>query len=328
MNLKRKLFTARVRERQCGETVAPREPINAVKRNDKGGRDERVHFAQGMAEKAPGKGPDKPDFLGEYSVEITAQGWIGQRIGIDAVEGTPFIVHNLARNVDERKSVQAAGHGTMLVDEAAAVSIQKRTGSFVVIGHECFPLIIGAHIEDEGLIEFGPYQPEDCDALPTTDKNLLAYLRIEPVKAPAQKGRVQERYVEEPPAAVRTAVGTADAVARTVEAGAEPVVDAGEQAAVVVENFFHGPLKRQAGALPPAFSSCFRSRRPLSSQQLGLGKNCPEFVPFLFDILAAPLFTVNQGNDAEYLEPFLFSPLDGFHGRSAGGHNIFHNDHL
>lgn len=197
------------------------------------------------------KGPAMSDFFGEYPVEITSEGWLGQRVGIDIVESAPLIVHDLARNVDQGKPVEAAGHGAMFVNEAAAVLIQKRTGSFVVIGHECFPLIFGAHVEDERLIEFGPYQPEASDTLSAPDKDLLAYLRIKQVETPAKKRCVQECYVEEPPTTLRTAVGAADAVARTAETGAKPVVDPGEQSAVLIENFFQDSTKK-AGESAPA----------------------------------------------------------------------------
>jgi hypothetical protein len=52
----------------------------------------------------------------------------------------------------------------------------------------------------------------------------------------------------------------------------------------------------------------------LRSDQFGLGKDRSQPVPFCFDIFSTTLFTVNQGNNAEYREAFLFSPSNRFHG--------------
>lgn len=225
-------------------------PVEPVEFYEKGGRDKGVELQKNPTQQFFDKMPEKTDLFPEYAGEVFPKPLIGEGVSVNEVEGAPLVMENLPREVNQRQTMQTAGHGPMVIDETSAVRPYEGTGGLVVIGHEKLPVLFGAIVEEVRSIELRPRLLKDREPSPASGQYLLLRLIVELIETAFEKGGVDECDVELTATACRAPFGTADALACVCHGAAKPSVHHVKQSTVFIQDIVHGLIKEKAGHHP------------------------------------------------------------------------------
>ena len=171
---------------------------------------QRIKFVNYFAEKQQRQLPVKSDLFPEKAVELSLQLCHCQRISPGEILRTPFVMHDFAGNIDQRQAVQPAGHGAMLVDKAASITVQQHARCFVIFRHQLLPLVFRAMIEQVRVGEFRPLPAQLCYPALRFSQNRLADFWRKFLESLLQVEGVKQSDVEQCPAAAAAPLAAAD----------------------------------------------------------------------------------------------------------------------
>lgn len=181
-----------------------------------------------MPRESLGELPKQQDLTPEDRGEFPTETFVGKRIFADEIMVAPLVVENFSGNVNERDTVKPAGHRSIRIDETVPIRTDQGTGSFIIIRHEEFPVILRTVIEEIRLRKLRPELAQTVETISAAVENQRTGTFVEPVEAGLQIGRVEKRDVKESTAAFGTPLATANRFARTAETVLKPAVHFGK----------------------------------------------------------------------------------------------------
>src|SRR6266702_474486 len=117
------------------------------------------------------------------------------------VQRTPLIEQLLPGNVNQRDTVQTAGHRAVIIDQAPT-GFQQQTGRFVLLRHQRIPILLRNSVQqpwlDKNRIHFRQqFQTPGCSS-----RQFCFLLRGKQVKAALEIKCSEQGDIEEPPTAL------------------------------------------------------------------------------------------------------------------------------
>ena len=131
-----------------------------------------VHLCGGKSVKQRVEPADQVGFLAEEFGEFTPQPGDSQRVPGGEIQGAKGVIQELSGEVNQRQTVKAAGHGTIIVEQTATVRVQENTGSVIILRHDPGPLLLGAVGKEVGRGKLRPDFPNPFHPFPSLPRDV------------------------------------------------------------------------------------------------------------------------------------------------------------